>query len=46
MYLGLRTWQHDTPDRLRIPERMDRRDREIGTLLTASDRVRQIRNRE
>ena len=30
---------HDTPDRLRIPERLYGRDREIGTLLSAFDRV-------
>ena len=30
---------HDTPDHLRIPERLYGRDREIGTLLSAFDRV-------
>jgi PAS domain S-box-containing protein len=31
--------QHDTPDRLRIPEKLYGRDREIETLLAAFDRV-------
>jgi PAS domain S-box-containing protein len=31
--------ENDTPDRLRIPERLYGRDREIDTLLTAFDRV-------
>ena len=31
--------QHDTPDRLMIPEKLYGRDREVDTLLTAFDRI-------